>query len=118
MKLSQAQVDQLLLIISDFDRERGSPHNYLDLEKALLKVEVNDSTSAVYKCEWFDKVAWSWQRAYVVATNPIEARNKLEAADSRIHTCPHNDKDSFRAEVLPEVFLMDEIEYASIIADY
>lgn len=40
MKLSQEAVDDLLHIIENFDRERGVPHNYIDLERELAKVEV------------------------------------------------------------------------------
>jgi len=40
MKLSQEAVDDLLHIIENFDRERGVPHNYFDLERILQKVEV------------------------------------------------------------------------------
>lgn len=39
MKLSQEAVDDLLHIIANFDRERGVPHNYYDLEKVLLSIE-------------------------------------------------------------------------------
>ncbi len=40
MKLSQEAVDRLLNIIADFDRERGIPHDYLDLEHVLQKIEI------------------------------------------------------------------------------
>ena len=40
MKLSQEAVDDLLHIIEGFDRERGVPHNYFDLERTLLSVVV------------------------------------------------------------------------------
>ncbi len=40
MKLSQKAVDELLHIIADFDRERGIPHNYMDLEKELKLVDI------------------------------------------------------------------------------
>lgn len=40
MKLSQEAVDELLHIIANFDRERGIPHNYHDLEKELKKMEI------------------------------------------------------------------------------
>lgn len=39
MRLSQEAVDDLLHIIENFDRERGVPHNYFDLEKTLKSVE-------------------------------------------------------------------------------
>ena len=39
MKLSQAAVDQLLHIIADYDRERGIPHNYRELERIFLAAE-------------------------------------------------------------------------------
>lgn len=39
MKLSQEAVDDLLHIIEHFDRERGIPHNYSELERVLLTVE-------------------------------------------------------------------------------
>lgn len=39
MTLSQEAVDELLMIISNFDRERGIPHDYLDLEHVLQKIE-------------------------------------------------------------------------------
>lgn len=39
MKLSQEAVDDLLHIIEHFDRERGIPHNYFDLERTLLTIE-------------------------------------------------------------------------------
>jgi len=38
MKLSQDAVDDLLHIIAEFDRERGVPHNYMDLEDTLQEV--------------------------------------------------------------------------------
>lgn len=39
MKLSQEAINDLLHIIEHFDRERGVPHNYIDLERALLTVD-------------------------------------------------------------------------------
>jgi len=44
MKLSQEAVDDILHIIEHFDRERGVPHDYYDLEAVLLdiKAEVRD----------------------------------------------------------------------------
>lgn len=41
MKLSQAAIDELLHIIEQFDRERGVPHNYHDLEKKLKLLEID-----------------------------------------------------------------------------
>ena len=41
MKLSQEAIDDLLHIIENFDRERGVPHNYFDLEHVLQEVEVD-----------------------------------------------------------------------------
>lgn len=39
MKLSQEAVDDLLHIIESFDRERGVPHNYYDLEYMLQQID-------------------------------------------------------------------------------
>ena len=35
MKLSDQAVDQILHVIATFDRERGVPHDYYDLEAVL-----------------------------------------------------------------------------------
>ena len=48
MKLSQEAVDNLLNIIADFDRLRGIPHDYLDLERALQKIEVELRGDKIY----------------------------------------------------------------------
>src|SRR4051812_2493021 len=37
MKLSSQAVDQILHVIATFDRERGIPHDYADLETVLRK---------------------------------------------------------------------------------
>ncbi len=37
MKLSNQAVDQILHVIATFDRERGVPHDYFDLETVLRK---------------------------------------------------------------------------------
>lgn len=47
MKLSQEAIDDLLHIIEDFDRERGVPHNYYDLERSLKSVEFEIKDSAI-----------------------------------------------------------------------
>jgi hypothetical protein len=39
MKLSGPAVDQILHVIATFDRERGVPHDYVDLETVLRKTE-------------------------------------------------------------------------------
>jgi hypothetical protein len=39
MKLSNHAVDQILHVIATFDRERGVPHDYVDLETVLRKTE-------------------------------------------------------------------------------
>jgi hypothetical protein len=39
MKLSSQAVDQILHVIATFDRERGVPHDYIDLETVLRKTE-------------------------------------------------------------------------------
>jgi hypothetical protein len=39
MKLSSHAVDQILHVIATFDRERGVPHDYVDLETVLRKTE-------------------------------------------------------------------------------
>ena len=39
MKLSSQAVDQILHVIATFDRERGVPHDYVDLETVLRKTE-------------------------------------------------------------------------------
>jgi hypothetical protein len=39
MKLSGNAVDQILHVIATFDRERGVPHDYVDLETVLRKTE-------------------------------------------------------------------------------
>lgn len=41
MKLSQEAVDDLLHIIEQRDRERGIPHDYLDLEEDLKSIEAD-----------------------------------------------------------------------------
>lgn len=41
MRFSQKAVDHLLKMIADFDRIRGIPHNYHDLEKELKKIDFN-----------------------------------------------------------------------------
>ena len=45
MKLSDAAVDNILHVISTFDRERGIPHDYHDLEVVLRNASfvANDS---------------------------------------------------------------------------
>ena len=40
MKLSQTAIDKILMIISNFDRERGVPHDYVDLEVELKTLEL------------------------------------------------------------------------------
>jgi hypothetical protein len=35
MRLSQHAIDLILAIVAQFDRERGIPHDYLDLEEKL-----------------------------------------------------------------------------------
>lgn len=48
-KLSQEATDYLLHLIAQFDRERGIPHNYFDLETVLKKIsfEVKNETVEV-----------------------------------------------------------------------
>jgi hypothetical protein len=48
MKLSQEAVDDLLHIIEHFDRERGVPHNYFDLERMLLTIDAKVSEDKIY----------------------------------------------------------------------
>jgi hypothetical protein len=52
MKLSQEAIDDLLHIIENFDRERGVPHNYMDLEAMLksikAKVVEEDGDFSIY----------------------------------------------------------------------
>lgn len=48
MKLSQEAVDDLLHIIENFDRQRGVPHNYFDLERDLQKVEVESRDGEIF----------------------------------------------------------------------
>lgn len=48
MKLSQKAVDDLLHIIGSFDRERGIPHDYVDLEHVLQKIEIEIRDDNVY----------------------------------------------------------------------
>lgn len=70
----------------------------------------------VYKAEWWDAVAWSWQRAYVLAIGIEYARDKIIEAGGCIHK--HRvlgvEEDSFRVEAMPDVFMMDEIDTPSI----
>jgi hypothetical protein len=48
MRLSQEAIDDLLHIIENFDRERGVPHNYFDLERTLQGVEVDVRDNELY----------------------------------------------------------------------
>jgi hypothetical protein len=48
-KLNQEAINKLILLIELFDRERGVPHNYFDLEKELknLDFEVEDDILSI-----------------------------------------------------------------------
>ena len=43
MKLSAAAIDNILHVISTFDRERGIPHDYHDLEVVLQNTQFQTS---------------------------------------------------------------------------
>lgn len=45
MKLSNETVDAILHVIETFDRERGVPHDYRDLEVVLKKTEFGVSVT-------------------------------------------------------------------------
>lgn len=51
LKLSQEAIDDLLHIVEHFDRERGVPHNYNDLECTLktvvAEIVITDTVSEV-----------------------------------------------------------------------
>jgi len=48
MRLSQEAIDDLLHIIETFDRERGIPHNYMDLEHDLQSIVVEIKDNEIY----------------------------------------------------------------------
>jgi hypothetical protein len=47
MKLSSQAVEQILHVIETFDRERGVPHDYVDLEMMLRKTEFHVQDDAL-----------------------------------------------------------------------
>ena len=47
MKLSQTAVDEILHVIATFDRERGIPHDYHDLEMVLQNTVFARDSSGV-----------------------------------------------------------------------
>lgn len=48
MTLSQEAVDDILHIIENFDRERGVPHDYLDLEATLKTIQAEVRDNEIY----------------------------------------------------------------------
>ena len=47
MKLSRESIDAILKAVVKFDRERGIPHNYVDLEKALEAMDFHSADGVV-----------------------------------------------------------------------